>query len=370
MIVTDRGISNEGTTGNWNEFGGFIAFDSLGYVVWYYDLPGSMYGCNWVQLANGDFVVSIESTPSGFLQINALGDEQKKMLVGECDSTNTHAALGYQMLNHEALINTQIALEPIITFKSEAVNLTRGRKIEADDHRYEYVKTDAVVEWNRHTNEVRTLFELTDFFEPAAYQPGDAQTGYSTIKCGAQPEAEDWTHANSISLDASGNVIVGVRNLNLVAAFKLEWDSGEATNPQLLWTLSNNSQWSDFSFDADDSKFFMAHHVRVRDDISAPGKVFLSMFDNGDSQPECNFMADPHQPNMHCSSRGLEVSHGATAIAMMMMWRCKGPRRLFHHEDGTLRTFVGLVWPEGVAELAAYLDERSVSHTPHAVQFT
>ena len=93
MLVTDRGISTTGTEGNWNEFGGFVAFDTAGFVVWYYDLPNDMYGCNWERLADGDFVFSVESTPSGFVQVDPLHNMKKGHLVSECDSITSTSAL-------------------------------------------------------------------------------------------------------------------------------------------------------------------------------------------------------------------------------------------------------------------------------------
>ena len=338
MLVTDRGISTTGTEGNWNEFGGFVAFDTAGFVVWYYDLPNDMYGCNWERLADGDFVFSVESTPSGFVQVDPLHNMKKGHLVSECDSITSTSALGYQMLNHEALINSWAENEPILTFRSEAVNLSAA--IEADDNTYRFVKTDAVVEWDRSTDEISTLLELTDFFDPYVYQPGDAQTGYATIKCGGEPDAEDWSHANSISLDADGNLIVGIRNLNAVAAFRVPWGSkrrfSNESSAELLWIVSNNSAWSNFTFDDDSSKFFMAHHVRARTDVTAPNQVFLTMFDNGDSRPECNFMADPHQPDMHCYSRGLEIMLDLETKVAKKVWQYTPPAGIIGGRVGSL----------------------------------
>jgi hypothetical protein len=83
--------------------------------------------------------------------------------------------------------------------------------------------------------------------------------------------AQDWTHANSVSILPDGNIMVSIRHLNQIIAIKPDF-SGTA------WRLGGPG--SDFTFPNQADQFYHQHFAHMLPN----GHVLL--FDNGNFRPD------------------------------------------------------------------------------------
>ena len=93
--------------------------------------------------------------------------------------------------------------------------------------------------------------------------------------CDGTIKSEDWTHANSIQVGPSDNIIMSIRHLNQIISIAPDFQS-------LVWRLGGSSGdvvFGDFSFPNSGDQFYQQHSARELHN----GNILL--FDNGGGRP-------------------------------------------------------------------------------------
>jgi hypothetical protein len=121
-------------------------------------------------------------------------------------------------------------------------------------------------------------------------------------------QAEDWTHANTVSIGPRGNVVLSLRNLDQVISLSPDLNAIE-------WRLGGPG--TSFAFPDPGDRFYGQHDAR---EIS-PGRVL--MFDNGVFRPEGEW------------SRGLELELDFAGMTARKVWEYR------HEPDFYARTVGG-----------------------------
>lgn len=111
------------------------------------------------------------------------------------------------------------------------------------------------------------------------------------------PNFVDWMHANSISLDDNGNMVISIRNFNEVIKISRQDSS-------IIWRLGGKN--SDFAFPNDSLRFTLQHHATVLPNGN------ISILDNGTY----------HNPPV---ARAIEYALNATEDTANLVWDYRNP---------------------------------------------
>lgn len=137
---------------------------------------------------------------------------------------------------------------------------------------------DIAVEFDPETGEVVKSFNLFDYFDPTVdITPFDVCDGPSFVFPNSlyrdrDPEAEDWTHANSVILDEERNaLIISVRHVDTVIAIRYS-DDDSGSEGDLLWKLSHTGD-----LEMLDDGFFTYHQHAA--EVWPDGSILI--YDNG-----------------------------------------------------------------------------------------
>ena len=160
---------------------------------------------------------------------------------------------------------------------------------------------------------VQVLYDLFDYFDPVTERgmlsdEGQDDGGFPMECNGNQTIANDWSHANSVSVSSFDNsLIVSIRQFSTVCSFK---------PPPLLgginWCVSSElPDRSDFKWENATDQFFNQHAALQL----ADGNIVL--FDNGNSRPESNYIGGKQ------FSRGIEYAFDQSAGTIKKVWELR-----------------------------------------------
>ena len=129
---------------------------------------------------------------------------------------------------------------------------------------------------------------------------------------GASVSALDYHHCSSASGGPSGDLLVALRNLDVVLCFAAGGGGG------LRWTLASTDAMSDFAFAHDIDKFYTPHSAVELDD----GRILL--IDDGKSRPGCTVA----QNYAGCWSRAALYSLDFDTMSVSLDWQFEDPLSL------------------------------------------
>ena len=209
-------------------FRGFVAIDGVGRPVWYFRTVGSPSGAT--RRANGNFVLL--DNERGLVEVTVDGDVASE-------------------LPQEARPGRFVHHDVSATPDDKVVFIAEDARPSPDT----LVTGDAVWEWTPETGEAVMLWSTHDHFDPE-------------VDRGERSQTSDWVHANSVSVGASGAIILSMHFLDQVVAI-------EPDHATLRWRLGG-----------------VGATVRVEDPFSGqhtaaelePNRVLV--FDNGFSREQ------------------------------------------------------------------------------------
>ena len=204
-------------------FRGFVAIDGVGRPVWYFRTDGSPSGAS--RRANGNFVLL--DNQRGVLEVTPSGDVVR-------------------VLPQEPRPGRFIHHDITVTDQNTVLFIAEDARPWPDT----LVTGDAIWEWHPETGEISRRWSSFDELVPE-------------LDRGPRSRANDWIHANSLSVGRSGTVLVSSPFLNQVLGIAPDWSS-------LLWRLGGVRA----TIPVDDP--FSGQHTAAE---VAPGRVLL--FDNG-----------------------------------------------------------------------------------------
>lgn len=209
-------------------FRGFVAIDGLGRPVWFFRTLGSPSGAT--RRANGNLVLL--DNEQGLLEVTVDGGVVRRL---------PQQPRPGRFIHHDVTVGRDDAL----LFIAQDVRPSAG----------DVVTGDAVWEWTPETGEAVRQWSTFDDLDPE-------------VDRGDRSRSDDWVHANSVSVGASGAIVLSMHFLDQVVAIDPE-------NGALRWRLGG-----------------VGATVQVADPFSGqhtaaeiePGRILL--FDNGFSREE------------------------------------------------------------------------------------
>lgn len=250
MLVIDHGKS-------------LVGFNADGWLVWY--LPGAIGA--WDQLPaekNYDIVTLMAGEMAHIF--GASGMEVMS------SSGKSVSSIKFRGLSHEARADRT---------NSDLV-LSLGSEVRKIPGLTRLVKGDTIVQWNRTSGSMDTIYNLFDFYDPVTdYGQCSGLNKSEAAKCFPpipHPPMlfEEWTHGNSVERGTRDNYIMSARHLSSVISFHadgsgIQWVlSGENVKP----SKAPNALVLKYAEDGD--RQYNEHCARQLDN----GNVI--MFDNGD----------------------------------------------------------------------------------------
>lgn len=248
--------------------GALVAIDNQGWVVWH--LPGGNGAWDQLSAAENYNIVTL----AGFGTLESSGLKELSVTGKQVRSAN------FPALSHEAHVDAAIPGEPVLSIQSETRNFSGLANPQSGSK---------LVQWDRHTGALDTLYNLFDFYNPVTdfgecsriADPNASSACFppqSLTYTGSQqdPLADDWSHANSAARGTQNNYIMSVRHLSSVVSFHadgsgIQWIlSGEGVRP------SKAPSAMVLKYTSADERQYMQHCARQLDN----GNVIL--FDNGD----------------------------------------------------------------------------------------
>jgi len=153
-------------------------------------------------------------------------------------------------------------------------------------------QTDVVV-WDPF----RFLNPLTERTTALSSDPTSDSNTRSPMHCGTDLlTIEEWTHANSLQVAPTGEILMSVRHLDTVIAISPQFD-------RIAWRIGRFG--SDFAFPDPSDKFYHEHYVRMLDN------GHLLLFDNGNGRP-------PAEGGQY--SRALELALDWNSMTATKVW--------------------------------------------------
>jgi len=205
------------------EFGGYVAVDGSGNVVWYYRTADLPFGIS--RRANGNFIAMDKGR--GLLELTPAGEVLHELPQDEAGRNQHHDA--------------------ITTPQNTVLFLANDRR----EYDGRLIAGEAIWEWVPGTTQAVKRWSAHDFFDPAV-----DRTERSTD--------DDWLHANSLHIGPRGNILVSLRRLNQVISIAPDWSAIE-------WRLGGPGATIPFA----DGDRFTGQHTAAE---VAPNRILL--FDN------------------------------------------------------------------------------------------
>ena len=247
---------------NDNEFSGIVALDSKANIVWYYEVPKPERGpfgvLTLAQKPNNNIVYL-----SLFFGIHEISPEGT--LVASINSPCMPPDLA--PWHHDVLTRPH---EKVWFLGNE---LHEAGVVLGPQHGPQV--TDTIEEWDQVTGRVQRLFDLYDIQSFANRSASSDALAFESPTvwsgCPRLPNAEDYSHSNSLFVGANGNVLMSNRHLNQVISIAPNFQS-------LEWRLGGLE--SSFHFSKSEDRFYHQHSVKELSN----GDILL--FDNGNSRPQ------------------------------------------------------------------------------------
>jgi hypothetical protein len=210
-------------------FAGGLVVDAQGRVIWYARTPSAPLGAT--RRANGHWVLLFGGgVGAGLIEFSALGE-----VVHRLDASALPAG---QRIHHGVTATPQDTLL-FLTFDPRDIDgqVRNG---------------EALWEWNPRTGALAKRWSAFDFIDPR-------------LESGERSVAEDWLHANSVSIGPRGNIVISLHYLDQVISLASDFSAIE-------WRLGGAR--STFAFDPAQATSGQHSAYEV-----APNRVL--MFDNG-----------------------------------------------------------------------------------------
>lgn len=273
--------------------GNLIAVDPAGEVVWYHRAPASIGDARMIP--NGHILY--EYNDMGAQEIDILGrvvrewtgrlerGPFRKDKYGRTLPGPKAIPVDVDTMHHEVAM---LANGDILTISNELRTVSGfvqpmcGEPFSQFTGSYKLI-TDVIVEFQPATGRVVHKYPIADYLHPQTNR-ADAHicgfgvaTTYPNFLYASQGDVRDWTHVNSVILDAKNNrLLVSIRHLDTVLAIKYAADGSGPAGKQLWrfgpeggdFTLAGGGQWQ-----------YHQHALELEADGS------LLMFDNGNDRP-------------------------------------------------------------------------------------
>jgi hypothetical protein len=256
LTITDVRLM-EGDSRGLNEVRGYVAFDEMGYPVWYYRLSQQTLRAsrtsrlsNLVQMASGNLIYLVNNF--GIEEITADGRLVRRVRIPDAhphhevlplDETRM-LVLGYE--------------ERVIDYPSERGR--RSQRVRGD--------TLVVVDLDNGTQQrVWTAFDALDPTEPPRRSRGPDDE---------EDDVFDWTHSNSLHVGPRGNILMSVRWLDQVISLSPDFQAIE-------WKLGGSRDGGHFAFLDPADRFYGQHTA------SQLPNGHILLFDNGDQRPDGDY---------------------------------------------------------------------------------
>ena len=279
------------------QLGTIMVVDASGEPVWYFQDDETLADAR--QLDNGNFLFEVGDVAA--YEVNLFGEVVKEWAgalaggsdrVGDSDQAegvgdNARPAavqVDVESMHHEhgVLSNgNHLGLSTELRTVSGFAEPLCGEDPATFDGTYHLIG-DVVYEFDPTTGEVLEEFNLFDYFDPTvSINPdsicdGPAWVFPNNVYRQLDPEAQDWTHANSVVLDEERNaLIVSIRLLDEVLAIRYA-DDDDGPKGEVLWRLGEHG---DLEMLGDGSWTYHQHAAEVWPDGS------LLIYDNGNGRP-------------------------------------------------------------------------------------
>ena len=263
-----------------------VMFDQDGQIVWYYIVPDEIplihTGITVVHRANGNLLYMARAF--GLEEITP--DGQVVRLV-EVDSR------GIQEIHHDLieLPGNQVLFLGLETRTIDDTINGGPRNLRVLGDTLRTLSLDSGIE-----QQVWSAFNVLD---PTQRPPEWIGRKYAN--------AEDWTHANTVSVGPTGNIVLSLRQLNQVISLSPDFKD-------LQWKLGGPG--SSFSFPDPDDRFYAQH------DATQLANGHVVMFDNG------NFRPGEY-------SRGLELDLDFATMTARKVWEYRPALDLYSERFGS-----------------------------------
>ena len=244
-----------------------------GEVVWYRPTTGSLFGST--RRANGDFVLLDPSL--GLIQVALDG-----RIVHRLPQPDSAPAAPYGRIHHDVTVTPS---DRLLFIANET------RTLAGVD-----VVGEALWEWNPEANTVVRRWSAFDHLD------------WNTVR-GSRSSASNWLHGNGVAFGPRGNVLLSLRNANLVASIAPDFSRVE-------WTLGGAG--STLQLDATE-RFWGQHYV------SEPANGRVLIYDNGFERPEGRY------------TRVVEYAIDATAGRANPVWEYRHSPDVFAGLVGSAR---------------------------------
>ncbi len=313
-------------------FRGYVGLDlhapDAPQIVWYYsNAPSARSGVLQVdgvsgidQEENGNFLFTDsgsggptaadpfyrEITPDGTLLLESPSDcsvtpppassSFPGWIWGQGNDPHEHLLPGADGLDGTVLHTGQIVRDPFFDagLADKGTRLQMGTAIRRWDPQ---TQTDVIV-WDPFD----FLNPLTERTTALSSDPGANSNSRSPMRCeGALLRIEEWTHANSLQVAPTGEILMSVRHLDTVIAISPEFD-------RIAWRIGRFG--SDFAFADPSDEFYHEHFVRMLENGN------LLLFDNGNGRP----LAQGGQ-----YSRALELALDWDSMTATKVWEYRHP---------------------------------------------
>lgn len=271
-------------------FTGLVVVDREGSIVWYVESAGELFGST--RRENGNLVYL--DNAAGLVEVAPHG---------EIVATLPQVAGGeYGEIHHDVVATPQNTLY----FLAREIATVDG----------EEVTGEAIWEWNPETGDLSRKWNSFDFLD-------------WELDRGTASAAENWMHANSLSIGPRDNIVMSSRNLNQILSISSDFE-------ELEWRLSGPRG----SFELIEEDRFWGQHYATE---LESGRVLL--FDNGFDRP-----------NGELFSRALEIEIDPAAGEAEKVWEFRQQPDHFSARVGaahrlssgnTMVTF-GWLLPDGI----------------------
>lgn len=238
------------------DFGGIVAIDGEGYIVWYFDAQDHDAG-PLAFAPNGDLLYIMEehngpTAGFGIREVTPLGQEVRRVDAPCGPHGPWHHEL--QMLSdRDALFLSRDIEDPF----NDPGRLQEG---------------DTINVWDQTAGSVTEVWNAFNFLDPAVDRTPDSDRseGVSWGGCDGNVASQDWTHGNSVRRGDDGSFLYSGRHLDQVVSIAPDFRS-------LNWKLGGAD--GDFAFPDPTDRFYHQHAPTPL----ANGHVLL--FDNGNTRP-------------------------------------------------------------------------------------
>lgn len=290
-----------------------VALDATGAIVWYAEVDGRP---SDFELTDDGTILYVEDQ----LRIVELSMTGERLRVWEGRSSaalrEDAAADGTIAVDTDTMHHEVAVLDDgtFLTLSTEVVDsgledLPCDTEQRTDDGFR--IIADVVVRFDPDDGRILDEWSFADLLDPAE-QPGPVicEPVPFTTWYPDEPNAGDWTHANSIAVDPAGRLLVSLRHLHSVVA--LDFGDDDEMRGQLLWQLGPGL---DFALEGDPAGWQYMQHAP---EIDEEGNLIL--YDNGNLRPGTTLPEDETAGEEAPYSRAVIYSVDDESRTVTQLW--------------------------------------------------